>query len=194
MQEFSLSTLVFSFLLLAISSAMIFYFFSLLAQNLFGFSPGFFERRALAAKQKKQELLEQASSFSNDFLGAFYFQPVLKDPALPAKIERLHLLLLQKILSLAEESSVRLDHPDTLESLIVDRQPLLRNLMDAQAALRNFRKSRKHTPDWAEQEFENRVKDAAERLNENTGALIKSLERLADQFGRKLHEEEITYH
>ncbi|MCB0332200.1 MAG: hypothetical protein KDD55_01805 [Bdellovibrionales bacterium] len=193
----------------AITLYVIVYLGRSILNPLFGFllvKVGSGEKRRV---QKKLQLLEEADRAldAGNYDGAllilrraFHLDLIRKDLELISRVGALHLSILNKILLIAELTSIRLTHLPILEELLSARIQLMKQWNEARLLFEQTKKKRDEKgaplPDWASKEYKSKQDDVSDKLKTNRSSIEQQVEKLFTELSKssQTQSSDVTYH
>lgn len=171
--------------------------------SLFSGSLGWVHRQKLARKERlltAADVLIKSGSYSEALKllkEAFLFDQLPRTPVLIEGISHHHLSILSRLIAVSERTSSHVPNLAVVEDLLSTRSQLLRNLHEANEAKRSLRKRRKdkkELPEWAVAEYENKAKEALDKLQTNRKSLDNKLSEIFSALSSTPPAHEVTYH
>lgn len=173
-------------------------------EALVGPQKGWAERWKLRQREKQLALVDQLID-SGDLSGSFrhlrqtlYFDVVKYDPDLVERVSSLHFSALNKLLALAASKDQHLPELVVLEDLFSSRTALLRSCGEVIGSRNSLmRKRNNKMPDWAFEEYQNKLNEFADQLDTNRKSIENQLDKVFISLSSPTSataKDEIIYH
>lgn len=128
---------------------------------------------------------------------SFLLDHIPRSPVMIEAISHHHLAILSRLIAISERTSSHIPNLAVVEDLLTSRSQLLRVLHEAGEAKRSLsrrRKDKKELPEWALAEYENKAKDAADKLQTNRKSLGSKLAEIFSALSSAPPSHQVTYH
>ncbi len=171
--------------------------------SLFAGGLGWLHRQKLSRKERfltEADVLIKNGSYLQALAllkEAFLLDHFPRTPVLIEAISHHHLSILSRLIAISERTSSHLPNLAVVEDLLLTRSQLLRQLHESSEAKRSLarrRKDKKEIPEWALAEYENKGKEALDKLQTNRKSLGSKLSEIFGALSSAPATQEVTYH
>ncbi len=151
------------------------------------FNINLFEKLKNLQLSKKENLYSRALKTKNfaDLKNAFFLESKASDKNALSKINKLHGDILNTIEVIVHENSLNFSSLATLRELNKERIQLLNAQLDLRISKVNISKSRKtkqkETPAWAFKDFDKKIRETINTLDQNKSDFLLILKKLEEQ-------------